>query len=68
MAREGIQLLADRAGVPYQEAYKEQMGYVPLGKMSTPEELGKVAEFYLTNTEVSTTGQSIDVNNGAFMI
>lgn len=68
MAREGIQLLADRAGVPYEEAYKEQMGYVPLGKMSTPEELGKVAEFYLTNTEVSTTGQSIDVNNGAFMI
>ena len=41
MAREGIQLLADRAGVPYEEAYKEQMGYVPLGKMSTPEELGK---------------------------
>lgn len=68
MARAGIQLLADRSGVPYEEAHKQQMGYVPLGKMSKPEELATMASFYLTNQEVSTTGQCIDINNGSFML
>lgn len=68
MARAGIQLLADRAGRPFEEVYAEQMSYVPLGRMSAPEEVGRLVEFYLTNAEVSTTGQAIDINNGSFMI
>lgn len=68
MARASIQLLADHSGVDYQTAHAQQMGYVPLGKMSTPQEMGEVVAFYLGGRQVSSTGQSIDVNNGSYMI
>ncbi len=67
MARAGIQKLADRAGEAYQSAYNEQMGYVPLGRMSLPEEVAKFVDFMFSGAQVSMTGQGIDINNGSWM-
>ena len=67
MAKESIQNLAERQNISYQDSYQQQMGYVPTGKMSQPQEIGKVVTFFLTNQETSITGQGIDVNNGAWM-
>lgn len=67
MARAGIQKLADRAGEPYQKTYDEQMGFVPLGRMSLPEEVAKFVDFMFSGAQVSMTGQGIDINNGSWM-
>lgn len=67
MARAGIQKLADRTGVPYTESYEEQMGFVPLGRMSLPEEIGHLVDFMFSGKQTSITGQGIDINNGSYM-
>ena len=41
MAERGIQLLADRAGITYEESFKQQMGYVPTGNISEPSEIAE---------------------------
>lgn len=68
MAQAGIQNLADRQNITYEEAYTQQMGYVPTGKMSEPEEVARLVRFLLSNQQTSITGQALDINNGAFMI
>lgn len=67
MARASIQNLADRQGISYDEAYNTQMGFLPLGKMSQPEEIASLVKFLFSNEEKSITGQALDINNGAFM-
>lgn len=67
MAQAGIQLLADRMGQEYQKTYDEQMGYVPLQRMSLPKEVAKLVEFLFSGAQVSMTGQGIDINNGSWM-
>jgi NAD(P)-dependent dehydrogenase (short-subunit alcohol dehydrogenase family) len=67
MAQAGIQLLADRAGQPYQETYDQQMGFVPLGRMSLPQEVAHLVDFLFSGKQVSMTGQGIDINNGSWM-
>lgn len=67
MARAGIQLLADRAGEPFQTAFDTQMGYVPLQRMSLPQEVAKLVEFLFSGAQNSMTGQGIDINNGSWM-
>jgi len=67
MAKESIQNLADRQNISYEDSYKQQMGYVPTGKMSQPDEMGRIVTFFLTNQETSITGQGIDANNGTWM-
>lgn len=67
MARAGIQKLADRAATSYEQAYSEQMGYVPLNRMSLPIEVAKFVAFMFSGAQVSMTGQGIDINNGAWM-
>lgn len=68
MARDGIQMLADRMGRPFQEVFDEQMGFVPTGKMSQPEEIAGLVSYLFSDKQSSMTGQSIDINNGSFMI
>ena len=68
MAKKGIQALADRQSTSYEEAYETQMGFVPLGRMSQPEEIANFVKFLFSNREKSITGQALDINNGAFMI
>ncbi|MFT4662322.1 MAG: NAD(P)-dependent dehydrogenase (short-subunit alcohol dehydrogenase family) [Patiriisocius sp.] len=68
MAKQGIRLLAEADNKPYQDAFDEQMGYVPLNKMSQPEEIAGFVSYLFSGKQSSMTGQSIDINNGAFMI
>lgn len=68
MAKAGIQNLADRSHSNYQKTFDEQMSYVPLNRISQPEEIGKLVRFLLMNEQTSITGQGIDINNGSFML
>jgi NAD(P)-dependent dehydrogenase (short-subunit alcohol dehydrogenase family) len=68
MAKAGIQKLADREGKPYENAFDEQMSYVPLKKISKPGEIANLIRFLFSSEQTSITGQGIDINNGSFMI
>jgi NAD(P)-dependent dehydrogenase (short-subunit alcohol dehydrogenase family) len=67
MAQEGLQGFADALNVSKDEAYKEAMKPVPLGKMSQPEEVAKLVAFLISKEQSSITGQTLDINNGALM-
>lgn len=68
MAKAGIQKLADHTDKSYEDTFRDQMGYVPLGKMSDPDEIANFVSFMFSNQQTSITGQALDINNGAFMI
>ncbi len=68
MAKAGIQAIADATNKPYEQAFEEQMGFVPLGKMSQPDEIANFVAYLFSGGQTSMTGQSIDINNGSFMI
>ena len=68
MAKAGIQKIADHSSKSYEDTFREQMGYVPLGKMSDPVEIANFISFMFSNQQTSITGQALDINNGAFMI
>lgn len=67
MARDGIQGFADLTGKTYEDAHREQMSYVPLGKMSHPEEIAEFMVYLTELSQTSITGQTFDINNGALM-
>jgi len=67
MAREGIRGFAEGGGVSFDEARAEQMAMVPLGKMSEPEEIAAFIGYLTGPGQVSITGQTLDINNGAQM-
>jgi NAD(P)-dependent dehydrogenase (short-subunit alcohol dehydrogenase family) len=67
MAQEGLQGFANALDISKDEAYKEAMKPVPLGKMSEPEEVAKLVAFLVSEEQISFTGQTLDINNGALM-
>lgn len=67
MAKQGIQLLADRAGKPYDQEFNEQMSYVPLNRISEPEEVAHFVAYLFSPMQRSITGQGLDINNGSWM-
>jgi NAD(P)-dependent dehydrogenase (short-subunit alcohol dehydrogenase family) len=67
MAHEGIKGFADVFKISKDEAYKEAMKQVPLGKMSEPEEVAHLVAFLISKEQTSFTGQAIDINNGSLM-
>ena len=67
MAERGIQLLADRAGISFEESFKQQMGYVPTGNISEPSEIAELVSFLFSGKQNSITGPAIDINNGSYM-
>lgn len=67
MAQEGLQGFADALDISKDQAYKEAMKPVPLGKMSQPEEVAKLVAFLVSEEQTSFTGQTLDINNGALM-
>jgi NAD(P)-dependent dehydrogenase (short-subunit alcohol dehydrogenase family) len=67
MAREGIEGFAKATGQGFEEALKEQMSYVPLGKMSEAKEIAEMIAYLTSKNQLSITGQSFDINNGALM-
>jgi NAD(P)-dependent dehydrogenase (short-subunit alcohol dehydrogenase family) len=67
MSSDGLAGIAHAMGISVEEARRQEMSKVPLGKMSAPREIGEVVAFLLSGRERSITGQALDVNNGAFM-
>ena len=67
MAWEGIDGMAQGMQVSREEAHRIAMGPVPLGRMSTPDEIAKTVAFLMSSDATSITGQGIDVNAGAWM-
>jgi len=67
MAWEGIDGMAQGMQVSREEAHRIAMGPVPLGRMSTPDEIAKTVAFLMSADATSITGQGIDVNAGAWM-
>ena len=68
MAREGIDLLAAAIGGTHDDAYRQAMREVPLGRMSSPEDVAGTVAWLLSPDSRGVTGQSIDQNGGAFML
>ena len=67
MANEGIDQMATEQGTTFEAARAQQMGMVPLGRMSTPEEIASFVGFLFSEGQQSMTGQCIDINNGSWM-
>ncbi len=67
MATQGLEAFAQGAGQTLEQALSEQMSFVPLNKMSEPEEIAALVHFLLSGRQNSMTGQTIDINNGAEM-
>jgi 3-oxoacyl-[acyl-carrier protein] reductase len=67
MAREGIGLLATAIGGTFDDAYRQAMREVPLGRMSAPEDVAGTVAWLLSPDSRGVTGQAIDQNGGAVM-
>jgi len=67
MARDGIQGMADAMGISFDEAHKEAMKAVPLGRMSKPEEVAGMVAWLLSEDGAGVTGQGLDINGGSWM-
>jgi NAD(P)-dependent dehydrogenase (short-subunit alcohol dehydrogenase family) len=67
MAQQSIQKLADRNNISYAESFSNQMSYVPLQRISRPDEIAEFVSFLMNNRQSSITGQALDINNGSYM-
>ena len=67
MARDGIQGMAAAMGISYEDAYKEAMAAVPLGRMSKPREIAGMVAWLLSEDARGVTGQGLDINGGSWM-
>lgn len=54
-------------GISEEAAYQATMSQVPLGKMSTPDEVAGLVGFLMSQAETSITGQAVHMNNGLIM-
>ena len=67
MARDGIAGMAQAMSISYEEAYRQAMSMVPLGRMSTPEEIAGSVSWLISPDAWGMTGQGIDINAGSWM-
>ena len=67
MAHEGLQTFSEVLKVSKEEALRQAMKEVPLGKMSQPDEIAQFVAFLISRAQTSMTGQTLDINNGAMM-
>jgi NAD(P)-dependent dehydrogenase (short-subunit alcohol dehydrogenase family) len=67
MSSEGLEGIAAGQGITPEEARREAMARVPLGKMSRPEEIAAFVHFLMSGAQNSITGQALDINGGAVM-
>lgn len=68
MAEEGLEGIAKASGCPTEEVRKKELDKVPLGKMSTPDEIASLVQFLVSGNQTSITGQSLDINGGSIMM
>ena len=67
MAWEGLDGIAKASGGTREDAYREAMGAVPLGRMSQPDDIAGTVAWLLSPDARGVTGQAIDQNGGAWM-
>ena len=67
MAWQGLDGLAEAIGGTRDDAYREAMQEVPLGRMSRPEDIAGTVAWLLSPDARGVTGQAIDQNGGAWM-
>jgi NAD(P)-dependent dehydrogenase (short-subunit alcohol dehydrogenase family) len=67
MAWEGLDGLAAAIGGTRDDAYREAMREVPLGRMSRPDDVAGTVAWLLSDDARGVTGQAIDQNGGAWM-
>ncbi|MDH4178432.1 MAG: SDR family oxidoreductase, partial [Thermoleophilia bacterium] len=67
MAWDGLDAMAEASGETREDAYREAMRAVPLGRMAKPEEIAGTVAWLLSRDAQGVTGQAIDHNGGAWM-
>lgn len=67
MAWSGLDGIAQAAGSTREEAYRDAMAAVPLGRMAQPADVAGTVAWLLSPDARSVTGQVIDQNGGAWM-
>jgi NAD(P)-dependent dehydrogenase (short-subunit alcohol dehydrogenase family) len=67
MAHEGLRAFSETLKITKEKAFDQAMADVPLGKMSTPDEIAQLIVFLISDAQTSITGQTLDINNGAMM-
>jgi len=67
MAWLGLDAAAEADGGTREEAYREAMTHVPLGRMSQPEDIAGTVAWLLSPDARNVTGQAIDQNGGAWV-
>jgi NAD(P)-dependent dehydrogenase (short-subunit alcohol dehydrogenase family) len=68
MAHEGLRAFSEALKISKEKALDQAMADVPLGKMSTPDEIAQLTSFLISDAQTSITGQTLDINNGAMML
>lgn len=68
MAREGLEGMAKGLGITFKEAHALAMKDVPLGRMGQPEDIAGLVAWLVSRDGHGVTGQTIDMNGGAFML
>jgi len=67
MAHEGLRTFSEALKISKEEAFEQAMNDVPLKKISEPDEIAQFISFLISDTQISITGQTLDINNGAMM-
>lgn len=67
MAREGLEGMARALNTSLEEARRNALSAVPLGRMAEPEDIAGVVSWLLSPDARGVTGAALDVNNGAWM-
>jgi NAD(P)-dependent dehydrogenase (short-subunit alcohol dehydrogenase family) len=67
MAMEGLTGMAAAMGTSVEQARAKAMEQVPLGRMSSPRDVANLVAWLVSPECVGVTGQSLDINNGAFL-
>jgi NAD(P)-dependent dehydrogenase (short-subunit alcohol dehydrogenase family) len=67
MARAGLAGIAESLGIDLEQARARALADVPLGRMSEPEDVAGLVAWLVSRDARGVTGQSLDINNGAFM-
>ena len=68
MAWEGLDGMAAGMGITREEAHALAMKDVPLGRMGQPEEIAGMVAWLVSADGRGVTGQTLDMNGGAFML
>ena len=67
MAWEGLEGIAAATGGTRDDAYRDAMREVPLGRMSEPKDIAGTVAWLLSDDARGVTGQAIDQNGGAYV-